>query len=125
MRWSRSGGTRSAAGTSSAPMARSTWASKCQMRRSGQLSAGDHTGMAVGKQRNSAGLAVEVGGERLGVDGAEVVHLEEGLHHHLPVAGQGEAAAVHDPERLAVVLGADLAGHRTEEVEQRYGVGVL
>ena len=87
--------------------------------------AGDHAGVAIREQGHGAGLAVKVRRQRLRVDGAEVVDLEEGLHDHLPVAGQREAAAVDDAERLALVLRGDLPRHRAEEVEERPGLGVL
>ena len=78
-----------------------------RMPRSSQARSGerrDHPAAAVGQQPHGRAAVVErrVTPRRPpGVDVAEVVHLEEGLGRHLPVAGDRRAAHGHGLQRVA------------------------
>ena len=88
---------------------------------------GDHPAAAVGQQAHRGAAVVEqrvAAGRPAGVDVAEVVHLEERLGRHLPVARHDDAAHGDRAQRVAGQL-VELVEGRAEPIVQRSRVGVL
>ena len=78
----------------------------------------------VGQHRHRDRLVVVEQRRVVGVHRAHVVHLEEGVDHELPVAGQLVHLRAHSAHGGAVDLG-HLRGDGTEELEQRDRIDVL